>query len=71
MVINPEIFVGIKTFKEEVSELIEEIKSSKKSKDVREIIIPGQEAETLRKRNLKNRTLEIDDKIIEEIKKLL
>ncbi len=71
LVINPEIFVDIKTFKDEVSELIKEIKSSKKASDFDEILIPGERALNLMKENLMKGYLEIDDKIVEDIKNLL
>ena len=67
LVINPEIFVDIKTFKDEVSELIKEIKSSKKASDFDEILIPGERALNLMKENLMKGYLEIDDKIVEPI----
>ncbi len=71
LVINPEIFVDIKTFKDEVSELIKEIKACKKASDFDEILIPGERASNLMKENLKNDYLDIDDKIVEDIKNLL
>jgi len=70
LVINPEIFVDVNRFKEEISELIKEIKSSKKAKGVEEILIPGEKEEKLMKENLQQGYLEIDDKIIEDIKKI-
>jgi L-2-hydroxycarboxylate dehydrogenase (NAD+) len=71
LVIDPGIFVNIETFKEEISELIKEVKSSKKAKDVEEILTPGEHAEQLRRENLAKGYLDIDDKIIEDIKNLL
>lgn len=71
LVINPEIFVDITTFKNEVSELIDEIKSSKKANGFNEILIPGEKASILMKENLKKGYLDIDDKIFEDIKNLL
>ena len=71
LVINPEIFVDIKTFKDEVSELINEVKSCKKASDFDEILIPGERASNLMKENLEKGYLDIDDKIVEDIKNLL
>lgn len=70
LVINPEIFVDVNRFKEEISELIKEIKSSKKARGVEEVLIPGEKEEKLMKENLQQGFLEIDDKIIEDIKKI-
>ena len=65
IVINPTIFVDIKTFKDEVSELIKEVKSSKG-----DVLVPGERAKSTMEKNLNNGFLEIDEKIVEEIKKL-
>lgn len=66
MVINPEIFVDVKTFKEEISELMKEVKSFKGS---HEILIPGERAERTMTKNMKNGFLDIDENILEEIRK--
>ncbi|MCK5177427.1 MAG: Ldh family oxidoreductase [Candidatus Aenigmarchaeota archaeon] len=71
VVINPEIFVDIETFKEETTRLIQEIKSSQKSKGVDKILIAGERAEKLKKENLHKGYFEIDEKIVEEIWGLL
>lgn len=70
LVINPEIFVDIETFKEEISELIKEIKSSKKSKGVEEILVPGEKAEKIKQESLKRSWLEVEDKVINDIKSI-
>ncbi|UCG95896.1 MAG: Ldh family oxidoreductase [archaeon] len=71
LAINPEIFVDLDTFKKEISDLIQEIKSCKKEEGVEEILIPGEMAQRNMEENLKRGYLEIDDKIVGEIKGLL
>jgi len=71
MVFNPAAFQDINKFKEDVSKLIKEIKSSRKAEGVKEIFVPGERSERLKQENLKKDFLEIDKKIIEEIKGLL
>jgi L-2-hydroxycarboxylate dehydrogenase (NAD+) len=71
LIINPEIFVDIETFKEEISELIKEIKSCKRAEGADEILIPGERAARNMEETLKKGYLDIDDKIVEEIKGLL
>jgi L-2-hydroxycarboxylate dehydrogenase (NAD+) len=71
IVINPEIFVGIGTFKQETGDLIDEVKNSKKQKGVDEIVIPNEHAEKKVNKSLKAGEIEIEDKIVEEIKKLI
>ena len=69
--INPAVFKEINQFKKEVSELITNIKSSRKAEGVEEIFIPGERSEKIKQENLKKDYLEIDDKIIEDIRSLL
>lgn len=71
LAINPEIFVPLDAFKEETSELIKEVKSSRKVEGTDEILIPGERAAKAMKENKKKEYLEIDDKIVEDIKKML
>jgi LDH2 family malate/lactate/ureidoglycolate dehydrogenase len=67
---NPGAFEDINKFKDNVSKLIEEIKSKRKEEGVEEIFVPGERSERLKNENLKKEFIEIDDKIIEEIKAL-
>jgi len=71
LVINPEIFVSISDFKEEVSQLFKEIKSSKRLAGVEEILMPGEGSSQIRKQNQGNGYLDIDEKIFNEIKGLV
>jgi len=69
--IDPEIFVDIETFKEEVSELIKEIKACKKANGVKEILVPGEHAQRTIKESLKKGYLDVDENIIDDIQNLL
>ncbi|UCD04381.1 MAG: Ldh family oxidoreductase [Candidatus Woesearchaeota archaeon] len=71
LVIDPKIFVDVNTFKKEVSDLFEEVKSAKKAEGFDEILIPGEHAKRLMDENLKKGYLEVDDKIIKEIRSLI
>ena len=71
MVFNPAAFQDINKFKEDVSKLVEDIKSAKKAEGVTEIFVPGERSEKLKQENLQKGYLEIDDKIIEEIKRMV
>ncbi len=71
MTINPAAFQDINEFKENVSKLISEIKTARKAEGVKEIFVPGERSEKLKQENLKKGYLEIDDKIINEIKEMI
>ena len=68
---NPKAFIDIKKFKKNVSQMAEEIKSLRHAKGVDEIFIPGERSEKERIQNSKKDYLEIDEKIIKEIKELV
>ncbi|MFA6410345.1 MAG: Ldh family oxidoreductase [Candidatus Buchananbacteria bacterium] len=71
IIINPSIFGDVKKFKNRTAKLVQEIKHSRKAKGVKEIFLPGEQAYRNRQNNLKKKYLEIDEKIINEIKSLL
>ncbi len=71
IVINPGFFGPISKFKSNVSKLIKKVKVSRKAKGVKEIFVPGERSEKIKRQNLKKGYLEIDDRIMEEIKALL
>ena len=70
MVIDPSIFTDLEVFQKEIDDLRKEIKNSRKTKGTEEILLPGERSERIKQENLKNRYIEIDDKIIEELKSL-
>jgi LDH2 family malate/lactate/ureidoglycolate dehydrogenase len=70
IVIDPSVFGELSVFKQNVSDLIKKIKSSRKAKGVKEIFIPGERSQRTKEENLKKGYLEVDDKIIKELKEL-
>ena len=68
---DPRTFTNLNEFKSEVSELADNIKNSRKAEGINEIFIPGEKSEVTKKNSLKNDYLDIDEKIINDIKKLL
>ncbi|MFC1753592.1 Ldh family oxidoreductase [Thermoproteota archaeon] len=67
---DPSKFGDLSTYKSNVSDLIKKIKNSRKAKGVEEIFVPGEHSDKLRQENLKKGYLEIEDKLIEDIKAL-
>jgi len=68
IIIDPKIFGSVSAFKKRVAKYGRDIKKSRKAKGVKEIWLPGERSEKTKRANLKKKYLEIDDKIIEEIK---
>jgi len=71
LAINPSVFQNIDQFKENVSKLTKEIKNSRKAEGVDEIFFPGERSEKTKQENLKKDYLDLDEKIINDIKALL
>lgn len=67
--INPEIFVDKNDFQSNVSKLIDDMKNSRKADGFSEVLVPREMSEKKRENHLKEGFLEIDDKIIDGIKK--
>lgn len=70
IVINPTIFVSRKEFDQDVKKLIRDVKTAKRIQGVKEILIPGEKAYRIEKKNLARGYLEVDKRIIESIKAL-
>ena len=68
---DPKSFIDIKKFKTNVSKMADEIKHLRKEKGVDEIFIPGERSEKERIKNRKKDYLDIDEKIIKEIRELV
>jgi L-2-hydroxycarboxylate dehydrogenase (NAD+) len=68
--INPAVFQEIEKFKKDVTGLVDKIKNSRKAEGVEEILIPGEHSEKIKESNLKKDYIELDEKIVEEIKSL-
>jgi L-2-hydroxycarboxylate dehydrogenase (NAD+) len=69
LVIDPRKITRLGEFKKANTNLVKEVKKSKKLKGVKEILIPGERAMKTRKENIKRGSLEVDDKLWAEIKK--
>jgi LDH2 family malate/lactate/ureidoglycolate dehydrogenase len=69
--INPSFFMNLEEFKKRNSELIKQIKSSRKADGVNEILIPGEMSRRKRLENLRKGYIEVSEKVIENINKLL
>jgi L-2-hydroxycarboxylate dehydrogenase (NAD+) len=68
IVMDPSVFIDLKSFKENTKQIVKKIKNSRKAKGIDEIFVPGERSERIKRENLKNGYLEIDKKIIDEIK---
>jgi LDH2 family malate/lactate/ureidoglycolate dehydrogenase len=70
VVIDPQAFTTMKEFNRDVKILIRQIKTAKKAKGIREIFIPGEKSFRIERQNKKKGFLDIDERIIKEIKAL-
>ena len=70
IVIDPSVFIDINKFKQNVSDRIAEIKAGRKAEGIGEIFIPGEKSQRTKEENLKNGYIEVEDKVIEELKEL-
>jgi len=66
---NPAIFQNIGSYKSKVSILTKKIKKSRKAKGVKEIFIPGEQANNEIIKNIKKDWIELDRKVFKEIVK--
>ena len=70
IIVDPSKFIGLDKFKANVEQLKKRIKEARKASGVDEIFLPGEHSDRIKEENLKKGYLEIDDKIVEEIKNL-
>jgi len=70
IVINPLTFTSRKEFNQDVKKLIKDVKTARKKKGAKEILIPGERAYQTEQKRMKSGYLEIDDSIIKSIEKL-
>lgn len=70
IVIDPSFFTNLNEFKKRNSDLVNQIKSTRKSKGVNEILIPGERSRIKKEENLQKGYIEVKNGIIEKIKKL-
>lgn len=65
--ISPELLVGTDNFKKHASELVKKVKAGR-SKDTQKIHIPGYDSETTKQAILDNGEIEMEDKLINDLK---
>jgi ureidoglycolate dehydrogenase (NAD+)/L-2-hydroxycarboxylate dehydrogenase (NAD+) len=71
IIISPELFHNkLLVFKKKVTNFLNEQKNAKKKNGINEIFIPGEKGERRKNEILKAGFIDIDDKILEEVKKL-
>lgn len=69
--IDPEALAGIKEFKKNCSTIIDKVRRSKKSKDFKEIRIPGEKGLKLKKQAEQSGEIEIDPKLMSDLDNLV
>ena len=69
LVINPQKTTNLKKFKKANTKLFREIKRSPKLKGTKEILMPEERAMRTRKKHLEKGSLEVDEKLWEEIRR--
>jgi LDH2 family malate/lactate/ureidoglycolate dehydrogenase len=70
ILINPASFRPLKHFKRDADLAISRLKASKKMKGVNEIYYPGEQSHKLRQGNLKAGTIDVSDKLFQQINEL-
>ena len=70
MAIDPSKFVDIKKIKKQNTDLVNELKKSRKRKGVREIRVPGEYAYTLKKKSLKRGWFDVHKNIYKKLMKV-
>lgn len=71
ILINPAIFRDINDFKSDVQKAIDELKNAPKAKGVKEIFFPGEQSALKRKKNLEANEINLSEKLMTELEKLL
>lgn len=70
ILINPTIFRPLKDFKQDVSTAIDELKNAPKANGVTEIYYAGEQSNNLRKIHLESGEIEVNDKLLDELKRI-
>ena len=70
-VIDTELLGDREEFKSKISQLIEDIKASKKLPGVKEIFVPGEKGNRLTQERLDAGEIEIEDNLFQELKKVV
>ena len=71
ILINPASFRPVEDFKKDAGMAITRLKESKKMKDVEEIYYPGEQSFKLRETNLKSGTIEVSEKLVNQLKEMI
>lgn len=71
MLINPAMFRNINDFKNDVQKGIDELKNVPKAEGVKEIFFPGEQSYLKRRKNLKVGEVNISEKLMDELEKLV
>ena len=66
---DPTIFRPLEEFKKDIDIAINELKTSKKRTGVSEIFYPGEKSQKIRQTNLDNGYIDVDESLIEQLKK--
>jgi len=69
MAISPDLFVPSGVFKQQVNDLISEIKASKKRPGVLEIYYPGEKSQKKRNENRSSEYIDMVDQVVENVRK--
>lgn len=70
-VIDPNLLIDVETFKSQVSQMVEKVKSTKKLPGVEEIFVPGEMGNKLTKQHLESDEIEVEDNLLNKIKEVL
>jgi len=70
LVIDPELLTSLETFRNQVSQLVDKVKSSKKLPGVDEILVPGERGDQVANERIRSGQLEIEDNLYGELTKL-
>lgn len=68
---DPTIFRPLEDFKKDIDAAIHELKNSNKREGVAEIFFPGEKSERIRRENLKNGFIEVEESLLNKIKQEL
>lgn len=70
-VIDPSLLVDTKTFRLQVSQMVEKVKSTKKMPGVGEIYVPGERGNKLAQERIRSGEIEVEDNLLKELNKQL
>lgn len=71
ILIDPTLFRPLQDFKKDIQTAIDELKTSPKMKGFEEIYYAGEKSQLLRQKNLESNTVELSDKLYQDLQNLL